>query len=95
MTSFPRSCAAPKISDVQLTKCACVFVRGQVCATACQCQRSSLSERKRRRTAADEETMATGKRSKREKGRTAGRPSQVNTHGNSEIHIWHHICTRT
>lgn len=72
-----------KISDVQLTKCVCVFVCGQVCVTACQCQRSSLSERKRRRTAADEETMATGKRSKREKGRTAGRPSQVNTHGNT------------
>lgn len=50
----------------------------QVCVTVCQCQRSSLSEKRMRRTAAEEETMAAGKRSRREKERTAVRPSQVN-----------------
>lgn len=59
----------------------------------CRCQRSSLSERKRKRAAADKETMAAGKRSKREKGRTTGRPSQVNTPGNTMRNIWKHICT--
>ena len=53
--------------------CLCV----QVCVTVFLCQRSSPSERKRRRTAA--KTMAAGKKSMREKERTAGRPSQVNT----------------
>lgn len=48
---------------------------GQVCITTCLSRRSSPWERKSRRT----EMTAAGKRLKKEKERTAGRPLQVKT----------------